>query len=203
VVCKPKALALAAIRTAIRADFIEVDFFGSYLREDPTSFIGQNDAMHILERDKIRARILELTTQIAELAKIIGRGKMPKEVENRLAELQVEREQAEKNLEAETKNVEVLHAVPSVFAGIREAMGEFETADSQATFDQLTDVSRNLNRQLEDADIRLKLLNLVPTAVKSMVMDLENYRYTIVLVSGDKSDWRDLTPYQAAFVSPS
>jgi hypothetical protein len=49
-----------------------------------------------------------------------------------------------------------------------------------------------LNKQLDDDETRKKLLNLLPTLVSHLVIDIQGKRYQIVNHAGEVSGWRQL-----------
>jgi hypothetical protein len=88
-------------------------------------------------------------------------------------------------------------AAPTAFESIRDTLAAFAKlgADYAGTKQEAAMVKaiKQLSRQLDDNEIRKKLLNLLPSLVSHLVIDIERRRYRIVNHAGEASGWRQFT----------
>jgi hypothetical protein len=87
-------------------------------------------------------------------------------------------------------------AAPTAFASIRETLSAFgnlpEKYAGTAEEAALVKVIEQLREQLSDNETRKKLLNLLPSLVDHLVIDVEKKRYRIVNHAGEASEWRQV-----------
>lgn len=180
-------------RGNVRVDRIELDFFMLVMMEHPSVLIGKANVKHNGAMSTLKARISDIDAQIDIATNLLG--KLPiSQLEVKLTALVKERESV--NREIETSNTKMLSAAsaPSAFESIKDTLTAFanlpvnyaNTPEEKAVVKAIG----QLRQQLADNDVRKKLLNLLPTLVDRLDIDLDGKRYRIVNHAGEKSEWR-------------
>ena len=179
----------------IRIATLEQDFFMLFLQEHPAALLGKQTVKSNGTVSTLKGRIRDLDKALEDAASLIG--KLPiKAVEAKLTALVKEREAAGRELEASNLRMMTSAAAPMALESIKRTLAAFAKlgADYAGTKQEavLVKAIEALKRQLDDNDTRKKLLNLLPTLVSHLVMDIENKRYRIVNHVGEVSGWRQL-----------
>jgi hypothetical protein len=191
--CRAKAVGQCKVRGCVRSARLEEDFFMLFLQEQPSVLLGKNTVKSNGAAAHLKTRIRQLDQAIEDATALIG--KMPiKAVETKLTALVKERETAGKELEAINLRMLSSAAAPVAFENIRQTLSAFVNLpkDHAGTPEEaaLVKAIEQLREQLADNEVRKKLLNLLPTLVNHLVVDVEKKRYRIVNHAGEKSEWR-------------
>ena len=193
--CRGKGMHTCDACGTIRIATLEQDFFMLFLQEHPAALLGKQTVKSNGTVSTLKGRIRDLDKALEDAASLIG--KLPiKAVEAKLTALVKEREAAGRELEASNLRMMTSAAAPMALESIKRTLAAFAKlgADYAGTKQEavLVKAIEALKRQLDDNDTRKKLLNLLPTLVSHLVMDIENKRYRIVNHVGEVSGWRQL-----------
>ena len=172
---------------------IEEDFFMFALMEHPSVLLGKANVKHNGEMAALNARISDVDKQIADATNLLG--KLPiSQLEAKLTVLVKERETLGREQEATNARMLSATTAPSAFSSIKDTLTAFAKlpADYADTPEEkaVVQVIKQLRAQLSNAEIRRKLLNVIPSLVDHLDIDLEKKTYRIVNHAGEKSEWR-------------
>ncbi|HSA13065.1 MAG TPA: recombinase family protein [Candidatus Paceibacterota bacterium] len=193
--CKGKRTGECDVHGVVRIRLLELDFFGLFLQEHPAVLLGKQTVKSNGTVAALKARIRDLDKALEDAASLIG--KLPvKAVEAKLTALVKEREAAGRELEASNLKMMTSAAAPMALESIKAALAGFvKLGAGYAGSKQeaaMVKAIEQLHKQLDDNETRKKLLNLLPTLVSHLVIDVENKRYRIVNHVGEVSGWRQL-----------
>ncbi len=179
----------------VKNQLVEMDFFMLFLQEHPSVLLGKQAIRNNGAMDALKARARELEKALSDATDLIG--KLPiKALETKLTALNQEREQVGKELEAASMKMLSSATAPAAFASIRQTLSAFASlpADYAGTAEEaeMVKVIEQLRERLSDNETRKKLLNLLPSLVDHLVIDVEKKRYKIVNHAGESSGWRQL-----------
>jgi len=185
--CKAKGV------VSVRA--VEQDFFLLVLQEHPAVLLGKRAVKSNGAVTALKARISALDKDLEDGANMLG--KLPiSQLERKLAALVKEREAVGRELEAANAKMLSSISAPAAFESIKSTLGAFAKlgADYARSKQEaaLVKAIEQLRRQLDDNDTRSKLLNLLPSLVSHLVLDIEGKRYQVVNHAGEVSPWRQL-----------
>ncbi len=94
-------------------------------------------------------------------------------------------------------------SAPAAFDSIKETLSGFAklATDYAGSKEEaaLVKAIEQLRQQLSDNEIRKKLLNLLPSLVSHLELDMEKKRYRIVNHAGEVSAWRQLVQQHRAY----
>jgi DNA invertase Pin-like site-specific DNA recombinase len=193
--CRGKSMHTCDALGTIRINALEMDFFGLFLQEHPAILLGKQTVKGNGTIATIKARVRQLDKDIDDATNLIG--KLPiTALEAKLTALVKEREAAAKGIEA--ANLKMLSAVsaPTALESIKKTLSAFTSlaGDYAGTRQEqkLVKAIEQLRLQLANNETRKKLLNVLPTLVDRLVLDIERKRYQIVNHAGEVSGWRQL-----------
>jgi DNA invertase Pin-like site-specific DNA recombinase len=193
--CRGKAMHTCDAYGTITIRALEMDFFMLFLQEHPAVLLGKQTVKGNGTVAALKARIRDLDKAIEDATSLVG--KLPiKALEAKLTALVKERDQAAR--EIENANLKMLSAAsaPTALESIKKTLSAFTklAGDYAGTKQEarLVKAIELLRRQLGDNETRKKLLNLLPTLVNQLVLDIEHKRYRIVNHVGEVSGWRQL-----------
>jgi hypothetical protein len=174
---------------------LEQDFFMLFLQEHPAILLGKQTVKSNGATAALKGRIRDLDRALEDASALIG--KLPiKALETKLTALVKEREAAGRELESVNLKMMGAAAAPMALESIKSALASFvkigpDYAGSKQEA-RLVKAIGLLNKQLDDDETRKKLLNLLPTLVSHLVIDIQGKRYQIVNHAGEVSGWRQL-----------
>ena len=194
--CKGLRTAECDVHGTVRIRALELDFFMLFLQEHPAILLGKQTVKSNGAVAALKTRIRDLDRGIDDATSLVG--KLPiKALEAKLTALVKEREAAGRELEASNLKMMSAAAAPTAFESIRGTLAAFAKlgADYAGTKQEAAMVKaiKQLSRQLDDNETRKKLLNLLPSLVSHLVIDIERKRYRIVNHAGEASGSRQLT----------
>jgi hypothetical protein len=174
---------------------LELDFFMLFLQEHPAVLLGKQTIKSNGTVAALKGRIRDLDKAIEDATSLVG--KLPiKALEAKLTALVKERETAGRELEASNLKMMSATAAPMALENIKSTLGAFAKLGSRYAGTKqeaaMVKAIEQLRRQLEDNETRKKLLNLLPSLVSHLVIDVEKKRYRIVNHAGEESGWRQL-----------
>ncbi len=180
---------------------LEMDFFMLFLQEHPTVLLGKQTVKSNGEIATLKGRIRDLDKALEDATNLIG--KLPiAALEKKLTASTKERESAAAELERANLKMLSSASAPAAFDSIKEALSGFAKlgADYAGTKEEakLVKAIEQLRRQLSDNEIRKKLLNLLPSLVSNLELDMEKKRYRIANHAGEESGWRELAQQRRA-----
>jgi hypothetical protein len=191
--CKGLRTAECDAHGTVKIRALELDFFMLVLQEHPDILLGKQTIKSNGTVAALKTRIRDLDEAIEDAASLVG--KLPiKALEAKLTALVQEREAAGRDLEASNLKMMSATAAPTALESIKTKLAAFAklgvrhagTRQEAAMVKAVT----QLSRQLDDNETRKKLLNLLPSLVSHLVIDVEKKQYRIVNHAGEASDWR-------------
>ena len=193
--CKGLRTAECDVHGTVNIRTLELDFFMLFLQEHPAVLLGKQTVKSNGTVAALKARIRDLDKALEDAASLVGR--LPiKALEAKLTALVKEREAAGRELEASNLKMMSATAAPMAFDSIKSALAGFAKlgADYAGTKQEAAMVKaiEQLRQQLDDNETRKRLLNLLPSLVANLVIDVEKKRYRIVNHVGEASGWRQL-----------
>lgn len=185
--CKAKGV------VSVRA--VEQDCFMLVLQEHPAVLLGKRAVKSNAAVGALKARINELDKAIEDAANLIG--KLPvKALESRLTALVKQREAAGQELERASAAMLSAESAPAAFesikamlAGVGKAGADYAGSKQEAAVIKAID---QLHDQLDDHETRRKLLNLLPSLVHHLELDIPGRRYRVCNHAGELSGWRSV-----------
>jgi hypothetical protein len=193
--CKGLRTAECDVHGTVNIRSLELDFFMLFLQEHPAVLLGKQTVKSNGEVAALKGRIRDLDKALEDAASLVG--KLPiKALEVKLTALVKEREAAGRELETSNLKMMGAAAAPMAFESIKSTLASFARLGSNYAGSKqeaaLVKAIEQLRRQLEDNEVRKKLLNLLPGLVAHLVIDVEKKRYRIVNHVGEVSGWRQL-----------
>ena len=177
----------------LRMDAIEMDFFGSYLRNYPVQVLASQDQVLQSRINSLQERIRVCDQQLADAAELIGQVPV-KALADKMRKLNDEKVAAQGELERQLRQNWQMNAAPTAW---QEVLNTFKATNGE-TITELNAASEELRKELSDPDIRRRLRELIPAVINNIVVDLKNERYAVVDLSGKRGPWRDVSAYTAA-----
>jgi hypothetical protein len=174
-------------------DAIEMDFFGSYLRNYPAQVLASQDQVLQSRVNSLREQIRVCDRQLADAAELIAQVPV-KALADKMRKLNDEKMAAQGELEKQLRQNWQMNAAPTAW---QDVLNTFKATNGN-TIAELNAASEELRKELADPDIRRRLRDLIPAVINSIVVDLKNERYAVVDLSGKRGPWRDVSPYTAA-----
>lgn len=193
--CKGLRTAECDVHGTVNIRGLELDFFMLFLQEHPAVLLGKQTVKSNGTVAALKIRIGDLDKAIEDAASLVG--KLPiKALEAKLTALVKEREAAGRDLEESNLRMMGATAAPMAFESIKNTLAGFAKLGAKYAGSKqekaLVKAIEQLNHQLDDNENRKKLLNLLPTLVSHLVIDVEQKRYRIVNHVGEVSGWRQL-----------
>ena len=177
----------------LRMDAIEMDFFGSYLRNYPAQVLASQDQVLQSRINSLRERIGVCDQHLADAAELIGQVPV-KALADKMRKVNDEKVAAQGELEKQLRQNWQMNAAPTAW---QDVLNTFK-ATSGETITELNAASEELRKELSDPDTRRRLRELIPAIINNIVVDLKNERYAVLDLSGKRGPWRDVSAYTAA-----
>lgn len=177
----------------LRMDAIEMDFFGSYLKNYPAHVLASQDQVLQSRINSLRERIRVCDQQLADAAELIAQVPV-KALADKMRKLNGEKLAAQVELEKQLKQNWQMNAAPTAW---QDVLNTFKATNGN-TIAELNAASEELQKELSDPDIRRRLRDLIPSVINGIVVDLKNEHYAVVDLSGKRGPWRDVSAYTAA-----
>lgn len=177
----------------LRMEAIEMDFFGSYLRNYPAQVLASQDQVFQSRINSLREQIRSYEQQLADAAELIAQVPV-KALAEKMRKLNDEKMSAQVELEKQVMQNYQMNAAPTAW---QDVLNTFKATNGK-TISELNEASEELRNQLADPDIRRRLRDLIPSVINGIVVDLKNERYAVVDLSGKLGPWRDVSAYAAA-----
>jgi hypothetical protein len=174
-------------------DAIEMDFFGSYLKNYPAHVLASQDQVLQSRINSLRERIRVCDQQLADAAELIAQVPV-KALADKMRKLNGEKLAAQVELEKQLRQNWQMNAAPTAW---QDVLNTFKATNGN-TIAELNAASEELQKELSDPDIRRRLRDLIPSVINGIVVDLKNEHYAVVDLSGTRGPWRDVSAYTAA-----
>ena len=213
--CKNRRVGLCKTKRMVNIGNLETDFFLYFLATSPDELLGKQDGEHSTKTTAIQSRIAKLDGDIAAATELIGAIPIA-ELKNKLAAMETKRQQAKAELD--TLNHSMLSvSTPQAFMDIRAVFqrlrsrpiikvrvgksGHFEGPDPEEVmrehWEEIDEAAAKLDKYeeaiaktLKDNSVRKRLLQLLPSIVSHLVINLEKNAYAVVFHNGKQSEWR-------------
>ncbi len=193
--CKRKRTGQCNVRGVVRIRLVEQDFFRRFLREHPVVLLGKATVKSNGAVAALKARIRDLDKALDDAADLIGQLPLAA-VQRKLTALAKQRETAGQELERASAAMLSSESGPAAFesikamlAGVAKVGENYKGTRAEA---RAVRAIRQLHQQLDDNETRRKLLNLLPTLINHVIIDVEKKRYQVVNHAGELSVWRQL-----------
>ena len=177
----------------LRLEAVEMDFFGSYLRNYPTQALASQDQVFQSRINALREQVRICNRQLADAAELIAQVPV-KELADKMRKLNDEKMCAQVELDKQLRQDCQINAAPTAW---QDVLNTFKATNGK-TVTELNAASEELRKELDDPDIRRRLRDLIPLVINGIVVDLINQRYAVVDLSGKQGPWRDVSAYTAA-----
>jgi hypothetical protein len=187
-------------RYSIRVSRLEADFFQHFLKQSPADLLQAHNTEYQDKVAAIQSRIAKLDAAIKDATDLIGSVPV-EELKAKLLRLNDERQSAKAELDK--VNLSVIGS-----SGAPQALEEIKTlflkkyAPRTLTHPEQNKELRQLlgdaavfnviSTALKDNATRQRLLTLLPSIVKGLVIDTTKKRYAVVFHNGTQSDWRSV-----------
>ena len=197
--CRGKGMRTCDAYGTIRIAALELDFFTFVLCEHPAALLGKRAVKSSGAAAALKARMRDLDKAIEEAADLVG--KLPiKALEAKLTALVKQREAVGRELEATSAKLLSAEAAPAAYAGIKAALSslagvanvEADLRPGSKAETDFVEAIEELRRQLADGETRKRLLNLLPSLVDHLELDIPGKRYRVVNHAGEALGWRVL-----------
>jgi DNA invertase Pin-like site-specific DNA recombinase len=215
--CRARQLGSCSSKHSVRLKDIEMDFFLHYLQQSPKELLlTQNTPEHTEKVASIQTSIGHLDNEIAKIMELTA--SLPiTELRTKLTTLENKRQTAKSELDKLNNSIITSQNVPKAFLDIKALFKSLTThpvikltkgssghlegpdidqvwAEHWETVDRatqgLTLAETIITDTLKDNDTRKRLLGLLPSIVKGLVIDTTNKQYAVVNHNGQQSDWR-------------
>ncbi len=213
--CKNRRVDLCKTKRMVNIGNLEVDFFLYFLATSPDELLGKQDGEHSGKATAIQTRIAKMDADIAAVMELIGAVPIA-ELKTKLAAMEAKRQQAKAELDALNHSMlsvstpQAFMDIKAVFARLRSypviklergPSGYFEGPDIDEVWEKhwdevdeaaakLDKFKESIAKTLKDNSIRKRLLQLLPSVVSHLVINLEKNAYAVVFHNGKQSEWR-------------
>lgn len=216
--CKTKRLGKCPSEWSLRVSAVEQDFFLNFLQQAPEGLLNQSTPEHADKVAEVQADIARYDREIKTLALL--HQKVPiDELSAQLREKEELRQRAKAELVRLNSVViagqnapKALMDIRAVFSRLRSypviklergPSGYFEGPDIDEVWEKhweevdeavakLGKYEKAITDTLKDNSVRNRLLQLLPSIVKGLVIDTTKKRYAVVFHNGKQSDWRSV-----------
>ena len=184
------------VASTLFTKLIEQDFFGLFMEESPSQLLGKQTSQHSAKIDTLKSTLTELDKTIADVADFIGKLPMA-EVSSKLTKLEAQRQATKSELDELNRVMLSSHNAPTAFNTIKQSILKWDSSKqgSRVEGEAMYEFSMAANKmidELNDADTRKRLLNILPSLVQHLEVDLEKGCYRIKNIAGELSDWREV-----------
>jgi hypothetical protein len=191
-VCKGKRLGKCASKYSVKVSEVELDFFLLYLQKHPDELLSTNSDKQTAIVNKMLADIAQYDKAIKDATELIG--VLPiEELKTKITDLENKRQTAKGIVDRINTNRLSSQTAPKVLGEVKEIVSRLlkgkETPKSNQDFIRL---ANDFQKRLSDNETRKRLLNLLPTLVKTIIVDTTKGAYAVVNHSGKQSEWRQV-----------
>jgi hypothetical protein len=217
--CKGVRVGVCKQKTMLNIGTVEVDFFLHYLQQSPNDLFGKQTSEHSAKANTIQTTLAKLDKDIAGAAELIGVIDIA-EVRAKLTTLEHKRQTAKAELDAlNTSMLSELNAPKALvdikavfktlythpFIKLQGRPGDYTASFNKADLlkikaddwtrmekaaDQFEQAQQIVTDTLKDNTTRRRLLELIPSIVQGLVIDLKGQAYRVVSHNGQQSEWR-------------
>lgn len=196
--CKGKRVEKCPSKYSIRVSLLEVDFFQHFLQQSPADFLHAHNTEHQDKLAAIQSRNAKLDAVIKDTTDLIGSVPV-EELKAKLLRLNNERQAAKTELDRLNISVMGAGGIPQALEEIKAVFLKKYAPRTVSHPEQNKELRQRLGdavvfnvigKALKDNTTRQRLLTLLPSIVKGLVIDTTNKRYAVVLHNGKQSDWR-------------
>ena len=157
---------------------IEQQFFFNILQETPTAILGKQTTEYQNELARLKTGLAHCDKVAADISELIGSFPIS-EIKTRLGSNEVKREGFKQAITELNYRMAQDKSVPGAIDDLKAVFSDYKdkTKAAQAIF--------RVVQALEDPSIRAKLLNIIPSIVNRIDIDLEKRTYSVTLVNGE------------------
>lgn len=198
--CKGKRVEKCASKYSIRVSRLETDFFQHVLQQSPADLLHAHNTEHQDKLAAIQSRIAKLDATIKDTTDLIGSVPV-EELKAKLLRLSNERQAAKTELDKLNLSVIGAGGVPAALEEIKAVFLKKYAPRTLSHPEQNKELRQRLgdaavfnviSKALKDNVTRHRLLTLLPSIVKGLVIDTTKNRYAVVFHNGTQSDWRSV-----------
>ncbi len=213
--CKNRRVGECKTKRMVNIGNLEADFFLYFLQSSPEELLGKQDGEHDAKATAIQSRIGKLDKDIAAAMELIGAVPIA-ELKTKLAAMEAKRQQAKAELDALNHSMlsvstpQAFMDIKAVFSRLRSypviklergPSGHFEGPDIDEVWEkhweEVDEAAAKLDKYrgaiaktLKDNSVRKRLLQLLPSIVSHVIINLEKNAYAVVFHNGKQSEWR-------------
>ena len=169
-------------RSALKAEYLEEQFFFNILRESPVSIVGKENTEYQTKLAQLKNGLNHCDKVAADISELIGSFPIS-EIKTRLASNESERERIKKEITELNGLMITSKAVPGALDDLKAIFNR--AVDKRDNKDQVIQAIGRVVTTLEDQTMRAKLVNILPNIVSKIVIDLKKRTYKAELVSGE------------------
>lgn len=163
------------VRRMIPISNLEEDFFILQLNQHPSQLTDKNTNSYELNISKVNNQINDIDKLITEAVELLG--KIPaKALEAKLTALNNEKQNLIQEREELNHTMINVSNAPEALTDIKKAIQGLE--------EEFITTLEQVQKALQDPDIRSKLVKLLPNLVDHLTVDLVNKQYTITYLDG-------------------
>ena len=195
--CKGKRVEKCPSKYSIRVSRLETNFFQYFLQQSPDDVLRAENPEHQDKVTAIQSRIAKLDMAIKDTTDLIGSVPV-EELKTKLLRLNNERQNAKTELDklnisaiGSTNAPKALEDIKTIFLKKYAPRTLMYPEVNKELRQRLGDavVFNAISKALKDNATRQRLLTLLPSIVKGLLIDTTKKRYAVMLHSGKQSDW--------------
>ena len=188
--CVAKRVKRCPSKYSMRVADVEMDFFLDYLQQSPGDILRRNDTEHATKVSSVQSAIATLDKEILKITELTATLSID-ELKSRLIKFETQRQTLKADLDKlNTSNLSSQNApqaIADVLKSITMPPGGIDKTDPQ-----YRSIKDRIIAHLSANDTRKRLLGLLPSICKGLVIDTTNKRYAVLLHNGEQSEWRSV-----------
>lgn len=175
------------VRRMLNIQDIEEDFFLLFLKQYPSELIGKNTIDFQTKIANVNARIKDVEREQEDASQLLG--KFPvKALEKKFGEIQSQMDQLVKERDELKRQMTTATNAPDAITSIKKALKVMEK-DGGYSFNQS---ANQVIEALKSPSVRKQLLQLIPSIVECITIDMEAGSYAITTKDGNTTSFRSV-----------
>lgn len=194
--CSHRSDGICEVHNCASTEALEMDFFGKYLLDFPDQVLLGLDKASQQRLKALRTRLACVDKEAEDAGRLLGIYTTAS-LETKLKALKTERDELETQIKEQTRDCALSHEAPGAWRQLMDLL-KMDPTNTNGSIDKLNVASCALRDQLQDNELRKKLVQYVPQLIKGIKIDLKGKRYAVIDLAGQQGEWRDLAAYMAA-----
>lgn len=185
--CRSRRVKQCSCRKSVSVAAIEMDFFLHYMQQTPGEIMRANTPEQADKVTEIQAEIAGYDKEISKAMELLSTLPLD-ELKSKLATLEQKRQAAKARLDTVNATMRTASHIPQAIQTLKELLKDMgaNKADNQSKAEQ------RVAMHLRSHSTRQRMLGLLPSIIKGLVIDTTNQRYAVLSHSGNQSDWRKI-----------